>query len=92
MVYFTDISVQKIAGYWATSKYFRATFLVLDSLQSFPEYAHYFPEEYKPEPVDIAADQDLTRMPGLNARVVHEACKIIESNYFHLSASIQLPR
>lgn len=74
-------------------KYFRPAYLVLDSLQSFPEYAHYFPEEYKPEPVDIAADQDLTKMAvGLNGRVVHEACKIIESQYFHLSASVRLPR
>lgn len=74
-------------------KIFRAAFVVLDSLQSFPEYAHYFAEEYKPEPVDIAADQDLTRMqPALNTRVVHEACKAIESQYFHLSASIRLPR
>lgn len=68
-------------------------FVVFDSLHTYPEYQQYFPAEYSPEPFEIHADADLTQLkPGLSCRAVHEACKIVESQYFHLSAAVRLPR
>lgn len=84
---------QLIAGYWALNKIYRPLFVVFDALHTYPEYRLYFAEEYQPEPLEIRAEEDLTRLaPALSTRAVHEACKLVESQYFHLSAAIRLPR
>lgn len=85
--------LQLIAGYWAMNKIYRPMFVVFDALHTYPEYQLYFPEEYKPAPFEIRAEEDLTKLtPALSHRAVHEACKVIEAQYYHLSAAVRLPR
>lgn len=68
-------------------------FVVFEALHNYPEYQQYFPVEYSPEPFEIDAETNLTQVqPALSGRSIHEACKIVESQYFHLSAAVRLPR
>ena len=72
---------------------YRPVFVVFEALHTYPEYQQYFPVEYAPEVFEIDADKELTQVqPALSSRSLHEACKIVESQYFHLSAAVRLPR
>ena len=72
---------------------YRPVFVVFEALHTYPEYQQYFPVEYAPEAFEIDADKELTQVqPALSSRSLHEACKIVESQYFHLSAAVRLPR
>jgi hypothetical protein len=73
-------------------KQYRPTFLLLDTLQVRREHRVFFSDEYKPAPYELDADIDLLRMPPLGGKPVYEACKIIEAQYYHLSAAVCLPR
>jgi hypothetical protein len=73
-------------------KQYRPVFLLLDTLQVRREYQVYFSEEYKPAPYELDAETDLLRMAPLGGKPVYEACKIIEAQYYHLSAAVCLPR
>ncbi len=85
--------LQVIASYWALNKMYRPVFVAFETLHTLPEYQQYFPVEYAPEPFEIDAEKELTHVqPALSSRSLHEACKIVESQYFHLSAAVRLPR
>ena len=74
-------------------KQFRPVFVLLDTLQDMREYHSYFTENYAIEPFLIDPESDILSLPSpLSGKPVYEACKVMEAQYYHLGASLVLPR
>lgn len=88
----TVFILQKVAGYWAMGRSFRGAFVVLDALQTRRDLRAYFAEDYHPERCALEEELDLLASPGLSAKPVYEACKLMEAQYYHLDEALALPR